>query len=66
MWRGEVRVVFVPASVGLLWVSPERVLVLSTDSVGCTGWVQELFVVAEDDVEEEGGEAEFDEEGENV
>jgi len=41
-------------------------LVLSTDSVGCTGWVQELFVVAEDDVEEEGGEAEFDEEGENV
>ena len=66
MWRGEVRVVSVPASIGLLWVSTERVLVLNTDGIGRTGWVQELFVVAEDDVEEEGGEAEFDQEGEDV
>jgi len=66
LWRGEVRVVPVPASIGLGRVSPERVLVRSTDGVGRTGWVQELFVVAEDDVEEESGEAEFDEEGENV
>ena len=66
MWRGEVRVVFVPASIRLLWVSPERILVLGADGVGRAGWIQELFVVAKDDVEEEGGEAEFDEEGENV
>ena len=66
LWRGEVRVVFVPAGIGLLRVSPERVLVLGTDGVGRAGWVLELFVVAEDDEEEEGGEAEFDEEGENV
>ena len=66
MWRGEVRVVSIPASIGLLWVNHERVLGLNTDGIGRTGWVQELFVVAENDVEEEGCEAEFDEEGENV
>ena len=66
MWRGEVRVISVPASIGLLRVSTERVLILNTDGIGRTGWVQELFVVAEDDVEEEGGEAEFDQEGEDV
>lgn len=52
LWRGEVRVVSVPASIGLRRVGPERILVLRTDGVGCAGWVQELFVVAEDDKEE--------------
>ena len=63
--RGEVRVVSVPARIRLLWVDHERVLMLST-SVGCAGWILQLLVVAEDDVEEENGETDFDEEGENV
>lgn len=66
MWRGEVRVVSVAASIGLLWVGPERVLVLRSDGVGHARWVQELFVVTEDEEEEESGETEFDEEGENI
>ena len=62
--RGEVLVV--PAAIRLLWVCPERVLVPRADNVGRAGWVQELFVVAEDDEEEESGEAELDEEGYDV
>lgn len=64
--RGEVLVVSVPTSIGLLWVGPKRVLVLRTDDVGRAGWVQELLVVAEDDVEEQSGETELNEEGENI
>jgi len=64
--RGEVWVVSVPARIGLLWVSSERVLIRNTDGVGWAGWILELFVVAKDDEEEECSEAEFDEEGENV
>jgi len=64
--RGEVRVIPVPASIWLLWINAERILVLRADGVGRAGRVQELFVVAEDDKEEESGETEFDEEGDNV
>lgn len=64
--RGEVRVIPVPASIWLLWVSTERILVLRADGVGRAGRVQKLFVVTEDDKKEESGETEFDEEGDNV
>jgi hypothetical protein len=62
--RKEVRVV--PAGIRLLWVRPERVLVPRTDDVGYARWVQELFVVTEDDKEEESGETNLDEEGDDV
>lgn len=66
LWRREIRVVSIPARIGLLRVSPERILVLSANGVCRTGWVQELFVVAEDDEEEESSQTDFDEEGENI
>ena len=62
--RGEVRVV--SAGIGLLWVRSKRVLVPRTDEVGRAGWIQELFVVAEDDKEEESSETDFDKEGNDV
>jgi len=62
--REEVRVI--SAGIRLLWVRSERVLVPRTDDVGRAGWIQELFIVAKDDKEEESGETEFDEEGNDV
>lgn len=62
--RGEVRVV--SAGIRLLRVRSERVLIPRTDKVGRAGWIQELFVVTEDDKEEEGSETDFDKEGNDV
>ena len=64
--RSEALVISVPASIRLLGVGPERILVLRRDGVGHAGWIQELFVVAEDDEEEDSGETELDEEGNDV
>lgn len=66
MGRSEALVISVPASIRLLGVGPERILVLRRDGVGHAGWIQELFVVAEDDEEEDSGETELDEEGNDV
>ena len=62
--RGEALVV--SAGIRLLWIRPERVLILRADDVGHAGWVQKLFVVTENDKEEEGRETEFDEERNNA
>jgi hypothetical protein len=66
LWRGEVRVVSIPTSIWLLGVGSERVLVLRAEGVGRARWVLKLFVVAEDEEEEESGETEFDEEGQDI
>lgn len=50
----------------LLWVNPERILVLRAEGVGSAGWVLHLPVVTEDNVEEENGDTDLNEEGENV
>jgi len=64
--RGEVWVVSVSASIRLWWIGSKWILVPRAGDVGRTGRVQELFVEAEDDEEEESGETEFDEEGKYV
>ena len=50
----------------LWWVGPKRVLALSAEAIGGTVGIQELPVVAEDNVEEESGDEEFDDESKNI
>lgn len=63
---GRREALVVSTGIMLLRERPEWVLVPRTDDVGWAGWVQELFIVAKDDKEEESGETELDEEGNDV
>jgi hypothetical protein len=63
-WRGTLG--RRESDVLLLWVHPERILVLKAEGIGSAGWVLQLPVVTEDNEEEESGDTDLNEEGENV